>query len=71
LTGHFRARLLGLVLLAAPVLAQVVPDLYIVELTGDPVIMLGLKSGPREAAGDRRARIMTEQSVLRQAVRGH
>ena len=69
MTGGFRARLLGLVLLAAPVLAQVVPDLYIVELTGDPVIALGSKSAPREAAGDRRARIMTEQSVLRQAVR--
>lgn len=69
MTGRLRARLLGLALLAAPVLAQVVPDLYIVELTGDPVIVLGSKSAPREAAGDRRARIMTEQSVLRQAVR--
>ncbi|MEK7753944.1 MAG: S8 family serine peptidase [Acidobacteriota bacterium] len=69
MTGHLRVRLLGLALLAAPVLAQVVPDIYIVELTGDPVIALGSKSGPREAAGDRRARIMTEQSALRQAVR--
>jgi subtilisin family serine protease len=69
LTGHFRARLLGLALLAAPVLAQVVPDLYIVELTGDPVIALGSKPAPRGVAGDKRARIMTEQSVLRQAVR--
>lgn len=33
------------------------------------MIALGSKSAPREAAGDRRARIMTEQSALRQAVR--
>lgn len=69
MTGRFRARLLGLAFLAAPLLAQVVPDLYIVELTGDPVAAPGVKSTRREAAGERRARVLAEQLALRSAVR--
>ncbi len=62
MTGHLRARLAGLTLLAVPALAQVVPDLYIVELTGSPAIS-------DQAKFNRRARLAAEQSAARLAIR--
>jgi len=50
--------------------AQVVPDRYIVELTGEPAAVAAARAGKgrREAAADRRAQIQAEQRVLRAAL---
>jgi hypothetical protein len=62
LSGSLRGSLFALILGVFPVLAQVVPDLYIVELTGAPAVAV-------EAKTQRRAAIAVEQCVVREAVR--
>ncbi|MBI4873851.1 MAG: S8 family serine peptidase [Acidobacteria bacterium] len=68
MTGKLRALCLGLAWVTLPVFGQVVPDLYIVELSGEPGIAPAGKSGAREASGDRRARVLAEQSAARLAI---
>lgn len=50
--------------------AQVVPDLYIVELAGEPAaaVAIGGMKGRREAVADRRAQIQAEQRAVRAAL---
>jgi len=48
--------------------AQIVPGIYVVELTGEPAIETAVKQGSRQAMGDRRAAIQAEQQVLRQTL---
>jgi minor extracellular serine protease Vpr len=50
--------------------AQVVPDLYIVELAGEPAAsaVVGSVKARREALADQRARVQAEQRVVRAAL---
>ena len=61
---------LGFLLGAAIAGAQVVPDLYIVELAGEPAaaVAIGGIKGRREAVADRRAQIQAEQRAVRAAL---
>ena len=57
-------------LLALPLLGQVVPDLYVVQLKGEPAIVKG--TDHRRVRSDmltRRAGVRSEQQQLRQALR--
>ncbi len=56
-----------MLLLWAPLVAQQVPDHYIVELGGEPAAVPLAKSG-RRAAEDQRARVQAEQARLRPAL---
>jgi subtilisin family serine protease len=60
LLGRLRVSLFGLVLGALPALAQVVPDIYIVELRGEPAAAAAAKT-------QRRVAIRAEQSAVREA----
>jgi len=57
------------VLCVAVLAAQPVPDLFIVELAGEPLATFtAAVKGRREAAADRRARIQAEQQSVREAL---
>jgi subtilisin family serine protease len=58
---------LWMLLLWLPLAAQVVPDLYIVELSGEPAAVYAAQEG-RRAAESQRGRVQAQQASLRRAL---